>query len=156
MKTKHLAILTAVWPYVSICVYLVNVYASQGPEGNPLLSAISAAAVFAMPVLGLVGLLQDGEPGTLARYGMWVKIAHIPCYVLVFLVFWINPFGLPLYLFFDVMVLLSSAGLGIGALIRAGKAAIVSTGYAFLLGVMQVCFVLDVVSAVMLQRRLKS
>ena len=162
MKKRVLPLLAGIWPFLLVCVFLyirLVAPAADGPVSQVPVFTIFCILLLA-PVLALVCLLwglkaQTSDPALLAKWSLAVKLAHIPFYLLIFVLYMILPvIGVFLFVF-DTMALIVSNGFGIAAVLRARKENRISTGWAIALGIAHCIFVADVISAFLLWRKLK-
>ncbi|MBR7179064.1 MAG: hypothetical protein IKD27_06080 [Oscillospiraceae bacterium] len=168
MRKYILPFLAGVFPYLLVLVFLYLmwftpevVYAALNLNfTGPML--IFCLILLLCPILGFVclmtGLLStDFSPSLLAKQNLAVKLAHIPFYVVLFLlVFLAVPLFAPVIFLLDLSVLLLGSSFGIAAIIRARLNGLISTGQAVLHIILHCIFVLDVISAVLLWRKLNA
>ena len=107
----------------------------------------------ALNVLCAYFLPQETED--LARWNLWIKLFLIPVYLFVAFFAMGVPLAVPFLVLFDALLLLTSSGYGFRAVVRAEKEEQISKTLCFLLFLCHFCFVLDVVAAFVLQRKLK-
>ena len=161
MKKRVLPVSAILVPYLMAASFLCLLRFT--PE---LLLYVSPLLVYFLilllgPVLGFVYLLVGLKsttlsPTLLAKWNLWVKLAHIPFYMGIFLLaFLVLPLLAPWFFFLDIAVLFLSSSLGIAAVLRARKENCISTGWAIALGIAHCFFVTDVISAFLLWRKLK-
>ena len=161
MKKPILPVLALLAPYLMIAAFLCVIHFT--PE---LLQIVSPLLVYFLilmlgPVLGLtellVGLCSKAlSPARLAKWDLIVKLAHIPFYCIIFLLaFLAMPLFAPFFFLLDCAVLLVGPGFGIAAILRACRDGQLSIGAALLFGITHLIFVVDVLSAFLLWRRLR-
>ena len=166
MRKYILPFLAGVFPYLLVLVFLYLMWFS--PE--VVYTALNVASpsvtyyliLFLCPILGFVclmtGLLSANlAPSLPAKWNLTVKLVHIPFYVVVFLLAFL---AMPLFsrYFFqlNISLLFLSSSFGIAAIIRARLNGLISTGQAVLHIILHCIFVLDVISAVLLWRKLNA
>ena len=162
MNKRVLPLLAGIWPYLLVCVFLYIRFIAPAADGP--VSPVPVFTVFCIlllaPVLALVCLLwglkaQASALALLAKWSLAVKLAHIPFYLLIFVLFMILPVFGVFFFVFDTMALIVSSGFGIAAVYRARKENCISTGWAIALGIAHCFFVIDVISAFLLRRNIK-
>jgi CDP-diglyceride synthetase len=121
---------------------------------------IPALLFGALPATMVLNLLcvcfvkWDTDP--LARWNLRIKLWLIPVYLFIF-VFAIGvPLAIPFLCLVDVVLILTSSGYGLRALLRARKEERIEKGMFLLLFLCHFCFVADVAAAFALQRKLKT
>ena len=162
MKKRVLPLLAGIWPYLLVCVFLyIRLIA---PTADGPVSPVPVFTIFCLlllaPVLALVCLLwglkaRSSALALLAKWSLAVKLAHIPFYLLIFVLFMILPVFGVFFFVFDTMALIVSSGFGIAAVYRARKENRISTGWAIALGIAHCFFVADIISAFLLTRKIK-
>ena len=157
MKKRLLPILSGLWPYCIIGVFLLANLLSDSPQSYASQTPFSLLMVLLLlsPVLSVWGLAQGLRGWNMASSGFAVKLVHIPFYLLIFCLFLILPLGAVFYFFFDILALGISSSLGIGAILRAKKEGLVSTGFAVLHILLHCFFLTDLISAFLLTRKIK-
>ena len=110
--------------------------------------------VMALNVLCAYFLPQETED--LARWNLRIKLFLIPVYLFVAFFAMGVPLAVPFLFLFDALLLLTSSGYGFRAVVRAEKEGQISKTLCFLLFLCHFCFVLDVVAAFVLHRKLKT
>ena len=75
--------------------------------------------------------------------------------MILLLSFWVMPLFAPFFFFLDAAVLFLSSGFGIAAALRARKEGQAATGWAVLHILLHCCFVLDVISAFLIRKKLR-
>ena len=162
MKKRVLPLLAGIWPYLLVCVFLYIRLIAPAADGP--VSPVPVFTIFCLlllaPVLALVCLLwglkaRSSALALLAKWSLAVKLAHIPFYLLIFVLFMILPVFGVFFFVFDTMALIVSSGFGIAAVYRARKENCFSTGWAIALGIAHCFFVTDVISAFLLRRNIK-
>lgn len=158
MKNRILPILGALWPYGIVGFWLLaSTPAAQLLQDlfYPLLAFLLLAPV--LSILGLIQGLRDTNlsPAALAGRSLAVKLAHIPFYGLVFLLFLILPLGFAFFFIFDALTMVVSGGFGIAAIVRARREGLLTNGQTALHAIAHCFFVADVISAFLLRRNLK-
>lgn len=162
MKKRVLPVLAGLWPYLMAGLFLYLMWFT--PE---VFASVSPVLLFLFvvllgPILGLVCLMAglrsaDLSPGLLAKWNLRVKLAHIPFYVVIFLLVALAvPLSAPFFFVFDVMVLCSGSGFGIAAIIRARRNGLLSKVQALMHILLHLCFVTDVVSAFLICKKLRT
>lgn len=155
MKTSALPVLCGAYPYCYAALFLaLQFYDFQTPGlPFPILLGILALG----PVLGIVGAAAGWKaaPEQAAAWGLRVKLAHIPFYVLVCFLTLFLPLGIVFFFIIDVLTLISGTGFGIAAILRARKEGRVTTGWAVLHILLHCCFILDVISAFLIRKKLR-
>lgn len=162
MKKYILPITAAFWPYLLVCVFLYVRLVQPSADGpvSQVPVIIILCILLLAPVLALVCLLwglktQASAPALLAKWSLAVKVAHIPFYLLIFFLFMIVPIFAVFLLIFDGMALCVSSSFGIAAVLRARKEGQAATGWAVLHILLHCCFVLDVISAFLIRKKLR-
>lgn len=159
MKKRLLPLLAALAPYLMVSAFLFVIRFT--PE---LLSLVSPLLLYGLilslgPALGVVCLvfgLRSASPALAAKWNLFVKLTHIPFYIVILLLsFWVMPLFAPFFFFLDAAVLLLSSGFGIAAALRARKEGQAATGWAVLHILLHCCFVLDVISAFLIRKKLR-
>ena len=161
VKKRVLPVFAGLWPYFQICIFLYLIWFT--PEVFVSISPVLLffCVILTGPICGLLFLVTglrsaDLTPGLLAKWGLAVKLAHIPFYVAVFLLVMLAvPLSAPFFFLLDVMTLCAGSGFGIAAVFRARKENHISTGWAIALGIAHCFFVTDVIGAFLLWRKLK-
>lgn len=162
MKKHILPLLAGIWPYLLVCVFLYIrlVHPSANGPVSPVPAITILCILILAPVLAMVCFLWGmkapaSTSALLAKWSLAVKLAHIPFYLLIFLLFLIVPIFAAFLFIFDAMALIVSSGFGIAAIFRARRENHISTGWAIALGIAHCFFVADVISAFLLRRKLR-
>ena len=168
MRKYILPFLAGLFPYLIVAVFLYLLWFTPEVLYMALnLNITSPLLIFCLilllcPILGFVclmtGLLSaDLSPSLLAKQNLAVKLAHIPMYVVFFLLtFLAMPLFAPFFFLLDISVLFLSSSFGISAIIRARQNGLISTGWAALHTILHYIFVLDVISAFLVWKRLRA
>lgn len=132
--------------------------AEEGAYAHPLLVGLGFVCAVIIYVLNYVYPFILGALGADSRqlffWNMILKLLNIPLYLFVFVMGFamlIAFFGIvmiPGLMFFDYMMLLPTSMYGISGLYRARKRNQISTAWMVIHILMQLCFCLDVVSAI--------
>ena len=139
----------------------VNLSYTDSPGPVPLWPVLTPLFILVCgPLLGLICLLvglKSGSlsPALLARWDLAVKLAHSPFYCVICFLFLVLPLFWSFLLVFDVMALCVSSGFGIAAALRARKEGQAATDWAVLHILLHCCFVLDVISAFLIRKKLR-
>ena len=161
VKKRVLPVFAGLLPYFQICIFLYLIWFT--PEVFVSISPVLLyfCVILTGPICGLLFLVTglrsaDLTPGLLAKWGLAVKLAHIPFYVAVFLLVMLAvPLSAPLFFLLDVMTLCAGSGFGIAAILRARKEGLLSNGWTLIYIALHFFFVADVISAFLLWRKLK-
>ena len=162
VKKRVLPVFAGLLPYFQICIFLYLIWFT--PEVFASISPVLLffCVILTGPICGLLFLVTglrsaDLTPGLLAKWGLAVKLAHIPFYVAVFLLVMLAvPLSAPFFFLLDVMTLCAGSGFGIAAVLRARKEGLLSNGWTLIHIALHFCFVADVISAFLLSRKIKN
>ena len=157
MKKPILPVISAVYPYLYLALFaLVNLLINL-LIGSSLPFALLLGILVLSPVIGVCGFFaaRKAAPEKAAGWGLTVKLCHIPFYLLVCFLCLAVPMGAVFFFVFDVLTLISGTGYGIAAILRAWRAGTVTTGWAIVHILCHCIFVLDVISAFLLWKRLR-
>lgn len=166
---KVLPILLLVWPYVFLGILFVG-----GTENEAIFEVKVYMDIFLTGVVVVFNIINAFTykdmyaDYDLARWNMWIKLVHIPFYLLVFVVglvmlvasvvpamIFFTPFVIICLVVCSFCLLLTTSMYGINALIRAVKMGDVSVGYAVVHGILHCIFVTDTISAVIIFFKLR-
>lgn len=167
-KKRFLPILLGIWPY--LVLVLMGLLANEENQYYGLelliLSVLTAIVYILNIANACIGKQKDIK--RLALMDMLIKLIHIPFYLLVFVIgamalvvmvvpvfVFISPFIVIMLAVIDFFLMLTSSAYGINALIRARKDGIISSNFMVLHIVMHLCFVLDIVSAIIVFLKLR-
>jgi len=159
VKKRVLPILAALAPYLMVCVMLCVIRFT--PERLQSVSPLHFFCLILLlgPILGFVCLvsgLRSASPALVAKWNLFVKLAHIPFYILIFLLTALAlPLFAPFFFLLDAAVLFLSSGFGIAAALRARNEGHIATGWAVLHILLHCFFVLDVISAFLIYKKLR-
>ena len=163
MEKRILPIWAALWPYLLVAVFLyIRLTPTESSEPVSLVPVICVGCILILaPILALTCLLwgmtsQIPSPAMLAKWCLAVKLAHIPFYLAVFLLFLVLPIFGTFFFVFDAMALIVSGGFGIAAILRARKEGLFTTGRAILHAIAHCFFMADVISAFLIWKRLRT
>ena len=105
----------------------------------------------------LASILKGKTTSTeLATWNIRVKLAHIPFYLVGFILGFAVMVYAVVVVFLELILMLVTSTYGISALVRARNEGKISKVFAWLNGICHLFFVLDVVSAVIVYQRLKA
>lgn len=158
--------LCAVWPYLGLLP------AALGIRSEGFFSAFYPVyAALTLPLHLAVVLWALRSRGDVRRLSFWcmaLKLCHIPFYLGVFAVgvllllsavvpalTLLAPAAVTLLFLADLLLLLTTSSCGLCALTQAARKGLVPARYAFKHGLLHLFFVTDVVSAVLVYRRLR-
>jgi hypothetical protein len=116
-----------------------------------------AADLFPVVLLLNLGWALFGplDSGTLTLWNLRIKLWLIPVYLFI-LVFAIGvPVAIPLFFIFDALLLAVSSCYGLRSLVRLKKDGQLENGTFVLLFACHFIFILDVVAAILLRRKIK-
>lgn len=150
-KNPWQAWLLMLWPYLAMAANLFLIRIALAAWLGGLLGTM---AVTVMSVR--FALRQDMLSA--ARMGMWVKLIHIPAYVLSLVMatlIWIAPPLVVVLLLTNVCMLLATSAFTLRGVYLAWRGGKLSNGWAAALAVSQCVFVLDVPGSVLLHGKLR-
>lgn len=166
LKKYPQAVLVVLFPYVLLFV-LYGILHKEfvnmlfGDSRNliyvPVIAYI-AAFLGAASVL-CVGMIKKEDAGVLCRLNLFVKLLHIPAYVLFFLMALLcltTIFTFVISVFFaaaDIAVISVSGIVGLAGVVRGAKEKKLSGAAALLHGILQFVFCLDIISAIVIYRK---
>ena len=143
--------LLMLWPYLAMAANLFLIRIAMAAWLGGLLGTM---AVTVMSVR--FALRQDMLSA--ARMGMWVKLIHIPAYVLSLVMatlIWMAPPLVVVLLLTNVCMLLATSAFTLRGVYLAWRGGKLSSGWAAALAVSQCVFVLDVPGSVLLHGKLR-
>ena len=143
--------LLMLWPYLAMAANLFLIRIALAAWLGGLLGTM---AVTVMSVR--FALRQDMLSA--ARMGMWVKLIHIPAYVLSLVMatlIWMAPPLVVVLLLTNVCMLLATSAFTLRGVYLAWRGGKLSSGWAVGLAVSQCVFVLDVPGSVVLRGKLR-
>lgn len=143
--------LLMLWPYLAMAANLFLIRIALAAWLGGLLGTM---AVTVMSVR--FALRQDMLSA--ARMGMWVKLIHIPAYVLSLVMatlIWMAPPLVVVLLLTNVCMLLATSAFTLRGVYLAWRGGKLSSGWAASLAVSQCVFVLDVPGSVVLHGKLR-
>lgn len=166
---KYLPLILMVWPYLFAVFFIL-------PDG--LSENIYMFLLFAYIILTvLVYILNIGNAFTyngneaarkLAFYDMVIKLFHIPFYLCVFVVgivcivamvvpafVLVSPLIIMMLFVIDCFLMLTSSMYGLSAAIKSSRQGMISKKAALLHGIFHCIFVADIISAIILYRKIK-
>lgn len=164
MRKKWLIFL-AVWPYMFFGVYLIK----NGKVFNLFITVYSILTI-TMYISNIVYAcrLTGAESYQLAFWDMFLKLVHLPFYVLTLLIgafilmsmetpseIYVGSIFVFCLIIADLFLMLISSIYGINALLRARKKKAVSTKFMILHSILHCIIVSDVISAVILFSKLR-
>lgn len=161
MKKSYFPILCGVWPYLfAVTVLLFGTgFLSELDSAIRVytIAGIGAASV----ILGLVsfafGMKEADIPAQiLAKWALSIKLAHIPFYIAVFLLFLFVPLGAALFFCVDLMAMFCSLGFGLSSVLRCRRAGLIGNWECVVCFLMNLFFVTDVIAAILLRRKTTS
>lgn len=150
-KNPWQAWLLMLWPYLAMAANLFLIRIALAAWLGGLLGTM---AVTVMSVR--FALRQDMLSA--ARMGMWVKLIHIPAYVLSLVMatlIWMAPPLVVVLLLTNVCMLLATSAFTLRGVYLAWRGGKLSNGWAVGLAVSQCVFVLDVPGSVVLHGKLR-
>ena len=163
MKKRILPILAGLWPYLLFAVFLyIKLTPTQPHEPVSQVPIICIFSILLLaPVLAMICLLwgmisHTLSPATLAKWGLAVKLAHIPFYVTVFCFFLFLPVFGTFFFVFDAMAMTVGSGFGIAAILRARKEGLLTTVRTIGHIIAHCFFIADVISAFLIWKRLRT
>ena len=166
MKKYILPILLAVWPYLFFLPCLF-------PDSEACIEAFALIYCGATILVYLANAIfafrsRDLQTQDLARWDLIIKLCHIPFYILVMLVgcllalaivapavLFMAVMVIPVLVFVDVLLMLTSSCYGFRALRKARQEGLVDKKWATIHTIAHCIFVADVISAFLLWRKLK-
>lgn len=166
---KYLPLILMVWPYLFAVYFML-------PDG--LGENIYMLLLFAYIILTVfVYILNIGNAFTykgneaarkLAFYDMMIKLLHIPFYLCVFALgivcivamvvpafVLVSPMIIMMLFVIDCFLILTSSMYGISAAIKSSRQGMISKKAALLHGIFHCIFVTDIISAIILYRKIK-
>lgn len=165
---KFIPLLLVIWPYLVLGILGILPNDENFNYGLAvLLVCIATAIVYIMNVIHVCkDKTQDAKE--LAFMDMLIKLIHIPFYLFVFLIgliafvlmvvpifAFIAPVLAIMLAIIDFFLMLTSSAYGICALIRARKKGTISTMFMVVHIFMHLCFVLDIISAIVVFIKLR-
>ena len=165
---KWIPILLEIWPY--LVLVLLGLLLKQENQRSGLVLFLLIVMTAAVYILNIANACMGKREDTreLALTDMLIKLIHIPFYLVIFVlglltllimvvpVFsFISPMIVMMLAIIDYFLMLTSSAYGINALICAKKEGIISTNFMVLYIVMHLCFVLDIISAIIIYMKLK-
>lgn len=167
-KKRFFPILLGVWPYLVLgLLWIVANREKHYYEVVLPLVCVLTAVVYILNVINACKPKAE-DTGALALTDMIVKLVHIPFYLMIFMIgvmslvlmvvpifTFISPIIAIMLAIIDYFLMLTSSAYGIRALILARKDGIISTKFMVLHVIMHFCFVLDIVSAIIVCIKLK-
>ena len=165
---KCIPILLAIWPYLVLGILGILPNDENFNYGLAvLLVCVVTAIVYIMNVIHACGGKMQDAKG-LAFVDMVIKLIHIPFYLIVFLIglvafvlmvvpvfAFIAPALAIMLAIIDFFLMLTSSSYGISALIRARKSGMISTTFMVVHMIMHLCFVLDIISVIIVFIKLR-
>jgi hypothetical protein len=163
---KILPVILMVWPYVfSIFLFLPD---KTGEAHINFLIAYTIATLFVYGLNIWNAFSFHGSEQQLSFYGMLIKLAHIPFYVIGFALgallllsmvvpafLFLSPIFLVVLAAVEFFLMLASSMYGISASVRMAKKGYLKKKSAVIYIVLHVIFVTDVISAVSLYKKTK-
>ncbi len=166
-KQKILPIILAVWPYLILLLPLM--------KGDILMKLFvygymaGTAVVYIMNIINAFRYKSETAAKDLAFYNMVIKAVHIPFYLAVFgigLIFilasvvpaliFFSPFVVITLFTVDIFLMFTSSMYGVSAIIKAAAEGTISKKSAVKNAIMHFVFVLDIISAVNVYKKIKS
>lgn len=163
---KKLPIFLAVWPYMFFGVYLIK----NGKVFN-LFIVVYSILTIAMYILNIIyacRLNGAGSHNQLAFWDMFLKLVHLPFYLLTLLIgafifisietpseIYVGSIFVFCLILADLFLMSISSIYGINALLRARKKKAISTAFMILHSILHCIIVSDVISAVILFLKLR-
>ena len=166
MKKYILPILLAVWPYL---FFLFGLFIDSEASTEAFALIYCGATVLVYLANAIFAFRsRDLQIRDLARWDLIIKLCHIPFYIFVMLVgcllalaivapavLFMAVMVIPVLVFVDVLLMLTSSCYGFSAIRRARAAGDLDTGCAIRHTIAHCIFVADVISAFLLWRKLK-
>ena len=166
MKFRKLwSFILMIWPYLFLCCSTIE--DDRLFELFIILYTLFTVIVYVGNIINAFKYSAE-DYHKLAFYNMIIKLAHIPFYLLVFLVgvmfvlsavvpalTFITPFIIFCLFIIDFFLMLTSSMYGINALIKARKEKIMTRKYTFVHILFHFLFVADVISSIILYSSLK-
>lgn len=163
---RILAIIFMFWPYAFILCSLPQ--DADVASSLLVIYIIVTVIVYAISILNAFFYRGKNKIYELALFDMFLKLMHIPFYILIFFVAVISavmavvpalvmvaPLMIILLFIIDVLLMLTSSMYGISALFKARKAGIISKGFLIIHIILHCLFVTDVISAVIVFVKIK-
>ena len=161
--------LTILFPYLIIfaiiCIFsgflMESVFYSNAIVLLLFLLVVYFAALISTVVTIAANLHRRRSALEMTRINMVIKLMHIPAYIVIFfmgLLSFITIFTAPFALFFfifDCMTIFLTGLIGVGGIIQCVREEKVTTKSAVFHGILQFLFCVDVISAVIIHRRVR-
>lgn len=166
MKTKRfLPVTLIIFPYLLIFPILLNILHIPVPVEwinentakilSYLFPALILLYLISQAVYILYAVFTKASPASLAFWNMVVKLCHIPFYIFIF-IFGIGVMiAIPLLWLIDAILMFTSSSFGISAILRAKSQGHISTTFLVVNIFCHLIFVADVISAVVVYRKLR-
>lgn len=152
-KTPWQMWLLMLWPYLAMAANLLLIRIVMMAWFAGLLGTLLVT------VLNVCCALHQREASVAVRTGMLTKLVHIPAYALSLLmapVIWMAPPLVLALLLTNVCMLIATSAYGLRGVYLAWRGGKLSNGWAILLAVSQLIFVLDVPGSILLYIKLRS
>ena len=162
---KFFPIMLIVFPYLLISPILISIF--EHLNSIQLLSSNAdriISRLFPWSILVyllflvcylLYAVFSKASAKSLAFWNMVVKLCHIPFYIFIF-IFGIGVMiAIPMLWLIDVILMVTSSAFGISALVHAKREGRVTTAFTLINLVCHFLFVADVISAILVYRKLR-
>ncbi len=165
---KWLPILLTVWPY-----FVLGLLWIIGNQGENVLGPVITLLCVATAVIYVLNIVhasrhKNKDIRGLALAGMLIKLVHIPFYLIIFMLgvmalavmvvpvfVFISPVIVIILAIIDFFLMLTSSAYGINALVGAQKQGIISKRFMIIHILMHLCFILDIISAIIVYIKLR-
>ncbi len=166
---KCLPFILMVWPYL-FALFVVLPDSLNDNIYMLLLFAyvILTLLVYVVNILNAITYKDETATVKLAFYNMIIKLVHIPFYLCVFVIgvvflaamvvpalVFVSPLIVLVLFLTDCFLMLTSSVYGISSIIKSSKNNIISKKEAFVFGIFHCMFITDVISAILLYRKIK-
>ena len=165
---RLLPILLLIWPYLCLIPFWAG---SQNENLYELLLSVYMMLTVVVYLLNIISACTDKREEAYRRLAFWdmmMKVAHVPFYLMMFvlgvlLLFTIvvpamivvTPLMVGILVVIDLLLMITTSLYGISALFRAWRRGLLSKTYTVVHIVMHCFFVTDVISAVMICFKLR-
>lgn len=167
---KVLPLTLMAWPYLFVLFVLLPGDMSQEVYFTLfLVYLVLTILIYILNIRNAFTYAGENAPRKLAFFDMMLKLVHIPFYFCVFLVgaifllamvvpafVLISPLIVVTLFVVDGLLMLTTSMYGISAAVKAAKSGMLSRRTAILNGLLHCLFVADVISAIVLYRKIKN
>ncbi len=169
MKNKFLPAILMIWPYV-LLLYIVIPRETMSIlyENFPIIYIALTMLIYGLNIWNAVKGCNRSTAREYASWNLLIKLVHIPFYLGVFAIgfifllamvvpalIFISPFFIMVLMIVDFLLMITSSSYGIRTTIILAKTEEISKLTAIVYAALHIFFVLDIVGAIMLYRKVR-